>query len=355
MTLRLRLLLGYGYLVFLLLVTAFSAVLGFLELSEGIERVLAENVRSMRAITDMIEALERQDSATLTALLDPDTGEADLSQHETDFLRALERAEQNITEEEEALVLGRLREDFSAYREARDALMGERPQRPLRAYNERVFPAFTRVKRDVLRLLDINHEAMIGADRRARQTALRSGAWLGFLVMVALLSLVVLSRVLQERILGRLLDLRRITGAIAAGDTKRRLPEGGGDELATVARYFNETLDRQAAISAQMRGLLGLERQLSLALVHHLGPEHLVLALDGQTLVESLAPGHGACRKEVAQWVAEEGQRRLRESPPDEQPVRTEIRTAQGLVELELLRVAGRRPVAWIGRLIPEA
>ena len=354
MTLRLRLLLGYIYLVVLLLVTAFSAVLGFLELSEGIDRVLEENFHSIHATTRMIETLERQDSATLTLLLDPQTGAEEMRALERSFLEALEQAESNITEAEETEVVGRLREDFGAYREARGALVAERPERPMRAYNERVFPAFSRVKSAAFELLDINHRAILEADRRARQTAVRSAAWLGFLVVVALVSLVFLSRILQERILGRLIDLRRVTEAIAAGDRKRRFPEGGKDELATVARAFNQALDQQAEISAEMRGLLGLERQLGLALVHYLGPDHLVIGLDGQTWVNTLAPGHRGCRKEVSRWVTEEGRRLLRDGPAKDGRVQQEIETASGSAELELLRVGGRRPIGWIARLCGE-
>lgn len=196
MTLRLRLLLGYGYLVGLLLLATGSAMLGFFHLSESVDVILEENFNSITAAMRMLEALERQDSATLAALLEGRGEVPEMEAHEEAFLAALEAAEGNVTEEAERPLLERLRRDFMAYREARDRLLAAQPASPLRAYNTRVFPVFSTAKSQVFELLDLNHQAMVEADREARQAALQNGAWLGFLVAVALISLVFLSRAL---------------------------------------------------------------------------------------------------------------------------------------------------------------
>ena len=109
MKLRVRLLVGYGYLVALLLLTAGSGMLGFLQLSEGIDVILEENFRSISASTHMLEALERQDSATLLLLLDEQTDRADMERFQKAFSDALEEAQANITEDDEE-------EELAAYR-----------------------------------------------------------------------------------------------------------------------------------------------------------------------------------------------------------------------------------------------
>ena len=70
MNLRTRLLAAYGYLVVVMLAAAVAATLGFHAVGQGIGRVLDENVRSVRASIDMLETLERQDSAVLGVLLE---------------------------------------------------------------------------------------------------------------------------------------------------------------------------------------------------------------------------------------------------------------------------------------------
>ena len=70
MRIRTRILVGYGYLVGLLVLGAASAAIGFQQLGAAIDRVLAENIDSVRASIAMLESLERQDSATLRLLIE---------------------------------------------------------------------------------------------------------------------------------------------------------------------------------------------------------------------------------------------------------------------------------------------
>ncbi|MCB1057893.1 MAG: HAMP domain-containing protein [Acidobacteria bacterium] len=351
MKLRVRLLVGYGYLVALLLLTAGSGMLGFLQLSEGIDVILEENFRSISASTHMLEALERQDSATLLLLLDEQTDRADMERFQKAFSDALEEAQANITEDDEEEILARIRSGFDLYKLRRDALLAEVSDRPLRAYNDRVQPVFTSVKVDVLRLLDVNHNAMMNADQEARTAALQNGAGIGVLVAVALLSMVIMSRAMHRRLLEPLQELVDTLGAIAQGEDRRRLRTLGEDELAQVASHFNSTLDRQMELRAQMRGRLSQQKQLALALISHLGEPVLVLGLDGLVMADAFGELRWQIEAELVEWVLGPGDRLLRGLPRGEQPEPTELELPGGhRLRIELLQVQGRRPVAWLVR-----
>lgn len=312
MTLRLRLLLGYGYLVAMLLLATGSAMLGFLHLSATVDVILDENFASITAAMRMLDALERQDSATLAALIEGRPQVAEMKTHEDAFLAALTEAEGNVTEEAEQPVLEHLRRDFQTYRQARDALLADQPARPLRAYNSRVFPAFSAVKAGVFQVLDLNHDAMIEADRETRRAAVQNGAWLGFLVAVALVSLVFLSRALQRRVLARLDDLRRSMWAISSGEFHRRLRDDEADELGMVARYFNQLLDQLQQVEARMRGRLSQERQAVLGLVRHAGGDAALYDLNGRLLAGGGdEPFAGRLPEELLDWIEGEGARLL--------------------------------------------
>lgn len=346
MTLRGRLLLAFGYLVALVLLASGVGIVGFLGLSEGIEVVLEENLASIDASMRMLEALERQDSITLAALLDDERQEDELATLEEEFEDALERAEGNVTEQGEASILGGIREQYGAYREQRDALIAERPERPLAAYERRVFPRFAAVKEQVRQLLGVNHRAMIAADQAARQRAIQNGVVLAFLVTLALVSFILLSRALHTSILARLGALQRDLASVNAGDLDRRLLESGGDELAAIAHHANELLERLGALRARSRGRVGLERRLSLALLHAIGPDAALYSLSGDLMAgDRLDPDR---REALVDWIRSEGRARV-ESPASAPPTETLTLNGEGL-RIHLLTAPPSRPVGWLVR-----
>lgn len=351
MTLRIRLLLGYGYLVALLLLAVGGAMLGFLNLSDGIDLVLEENLKSIEASMRMSEALERQDSATLAALIEGQTELEEMEGFEKDFQEGLAIAEGNVTEEAEKPVVVSIGQHFAEYREARDELLIEQPAQPLAEYNRRVFPLFAAVKGDVLQLLAINQDAMVEADRAARATAVRNGAWLGFLATVALVSLVLLSRALQRRVLSRLAELKEGMAAITYGDPTRRVREEGDDELAAIARHFNRLLDQRQELESRLEGRLAQERRLVLGLMAHLGPGAALHDLSGERLAGGRVPGGGSGKRQggVEAWIREEGRGLLVESAGYGEPVAREVDLGGGRrATVHLLTAGAGRPVGWL-------
>ena len=224
MNLRTRILLGYGYLVALLVLTAAGAGLAFQQLGANIGRVLEDNYQSVRASMGMLESLERQDSATLTLLLGDEGSRELLVSSQAAFDSSLAQAGQNITLEEERRIIPQIRHRFGAYLAARDSLLAQRPERPLSAYQETTYPRFVRVKDSVLKLLQVNHEAMLQADRQNQRIAGRRAAILGVVVALALLSVGITGRSLGRSLLERMTELQEVTAAIAAGDGFRRAP-----------------------------------------------------------------------------------------------------------------------------------
>lgn len=350
MTLRLRLLLGYGYLVGLVLLAAGSALLGFLQLSAGIGTVVEDNFESVTAATRMMEAIERQDSATLEALLEGRPPGEQMAEHERTFVEALERALGNITELDEPEILRALDRDYQAYRRARDELFAAPPERPVTAYEREVAPRFFDVKLGLFRLLDVNQRAIAEADRRARQTALANGAWLGALVAVSLISFVFLSRAMQRHILSRLEQLRRASEAVADGDTRRRLLDHADDELGQVATAVNRLLDRLQQTVGRVGAEVRAERRTALALLAGYGPGAAIFDLDGRLLAGE--PGE-EIEEAVEEWAAEQGKRRIEEAGEPgvgDGAITAELASGH---EARLLRPPAGPPVGWLVRPAP--
>lgn len=312
MRLRTRLLLGYSYLLALLVISAAGAAVSFHRLGTDIGRVLTENFDSVRSSMAMLEALERQDSAVLGALLGDDASRHQVETSEASFTSALDAARANITLDVEHAIIRDITRRYQAYRAARDRLILSAHERPLRAYEEETFPLFEEVKGLVYTLLEANHQAMVEADRRAQREATQRALTLGMLVMVALLSLALVSRSLNRDVLARISELTSVAQSIGRGDLNRRAPTGWSDELGTVARQLNTLLDQLQTAGATAEGSLVLLRQLLRALLAASDEPAALLTLDGRVIAATMdSEAASAAAAEAARSGPQAGEDRI--------------------------------------------
>lgn len=355
MSLRTRLLLGYGYLVLLILITAASAAVGFFELSKGIGGVVDNNFRSVTAASEMLGALERQDGATLRALVDPKRTSASrstLGEADDAFDAAYTKATKSATLDGETKRLAAIHASYADYQHARTQLVGTLPQRPLLEYNRDVYGKFKGVRAQVFRLLDLNQQAIIAADRRARRTSVQNGVWLGILVTLSLLSLVFLSRALQRHFLSRLAHFREVSEAIAEGESRRRLKPGGDDELGLIAEHFNAAIDTQKHLRAEAQGQLNQQRQLLIGALTQRDEPVALVGLDGVVVASTLAGEATLALEAHRGWVGDEGREVLKAYESGMAAPRHDLELGEGKVLVfELLVAQKSRPVGWLVRV----
>ena len=354
MTLRTRLLLGYGYLVLLLVVVAATATVGFFDLGGRIRTILEENVESLEATTRLMETLERQDSATLSAMLEtPETREK-LQESDAAFREALQAVDQNVTSETEREIVSRLEREYRAYHDARNALLDAGHDRPLASYEASVFPQFQSVKQDVRALLQHNQQAIARADRSAQHRATQYGVSLAVLVGVGLLSLLVMTRALQRRLLDRLDEIRDVAEAVAAGNLRRRVRVDSDDELGMAGKLLNRALDRYAELERNVEGQLGEMKQNLLALFDTFDIDGAFFNVDGR-LVASTLDFHGDDLPEGArEAIVDAGRTLVRERDRDDPDVdaATELELSDGTnIVIELIYARGQRLAGWLAEV----
>lgn len=343
MTLRTRLLLGYGYLVVLLLATAAVSALGLQRFARSLDRVLNENVTSVQATMDMLDALERQRAATFGLLLGDQAAAALLEAADDDFDRALQLAREHAFVPGEAELVEALERELAALRKGRVGLFDGRSDKLLAAHEELVGPHFLAVKRDAMALLRANTAAIRDADQRAREEAMAFALGLAALVVIALLSLGFMSRALQQTILSRLAKLQELSDAIAAGDRARRFPVWREDELGVLARHLNVALDRQEALQAQMEGRFNQQCQLLLGHLARLDAPSALVALDGDVIASTLSVRAEARVSALAERIRAERKGATTQAGK----VTRRITDGEGVVTLELLVANGARAVGW--------
>ncbi len=347
--LRSRLLIGYGYMMVLLLLTAGSAAFGFFSISEAIDRILSENFQSVSASMEMMESLEEQKTLTVTALLESGTDIAPLDDAERAFYAAIDTARENATIDGEDELIDELQRQFEQYVEVQHEILADDVEAmPMEVFAFRIMPAFVETRQTVFALTELNHEAIVTADEEAQATALHMAGLLGVLVTIAMVSMVFLSRTLQQKVLRRLRDITKVAEAISAGDHHRRFDITINDELGVVSHQLNTALDTHDELQAEMRGRLNQQKQLVLGLLEEVEGELLLLGLDGTLIASSCERLQREKLEHVQKWLVDHRKEMLRDFRQSSTEVKMNMELDDQLLSMRLLAAGGERPVGWM-------
>jgi len=341
MKLRTRITFSYGYLVTLLLLSAAGAALAFQQLGHSIGRILDENFASVQSSMLMLEAMERQDSAVLSLLLGDESKRVLLSSSEETFQAALNQAADNITLPAEHAAIEEIRGAFDAYRNSRDRLLEAAHEHPLLDYDQETFPRFESVKRSIMDLLDLNHEAMQAADRQAQRRAVERAILLGCLVALALLSLVLINHRLNRDLLLRLSELQSFAAGLARGDQRRSLLSGTQDELGALANSLNEIMKRQVEAEGRSHARQSGYREVILGMMDSLPQAAVLTNRAAEVMASKLDEIETARIARALRFLSEDAWDRR-------DGFKLPVRGVAGPVTARPLWAAGLRPVGWL-------
>jgi NtrC-family two-component system sensor histidine kinase KinB len=247
MTLKKKILVGYGVAFALMGLVVAWAVMNLVSLGKATDAILRENYRSILASENMVDALERQDSGMLLMFLgQAEKGISQFRENEAVFLEWLARAKDNITIRGEAELVNAIEADYSKYRQLFSGLTDLRDKgKPLAehsliTYQESVHPLFAKVRETCVQLKHLNEGTMYGASVRAGQVAKRA-IWSTVVVAAsALIVALIFSLLLAERIVRPLRRFMDASRKISAGDYAVQIPIETGDELGRLAGEFNQ-------------------------------------------------------------------------------------------------------------------
>lgn len=242
-TLRKKILVGYGMVLALVIVVFVWAFIHLLGLGQASEAILSENYKSILAAENMIDAIERQDSAILLVMLGyGDEGLRQFRENESQFLQWLGRAKDNITIEGEDKIVSTIDTGYSSYlvnfSELRLLYQAE-PQKASVFYHETVLPSFKSVRDECVRLRELNQAIMFKASDRARYIA-RRAIWSMLIIAMAAVGIGLGFSLLLSNLLVRpLRQMVEATQRIAEGSYDVEISTGSSDELGRLAGEFN--------------------------------------------------------------------------------------------------------------------
>jgi NtrC-family two-component system sensor histidine kinase KinB len=289
-TLRKKILIGYGIALALTIVVLAWAFANLLRLGRASEAILTENYKSILAAENMIDAIERQDSAVLLLILGyDDLGSSQFRENESLFLQWLGRAKDNITIPGEDKVIDRIDSGYSAYLGNFSRLRLLYQSDPHKAnifYHETILPSFKSVRDGCVHLRTINEDTMLAASDRARRIA-RNAVLSMASIGIAAVGIGLGFSLLLSNFLVR--PLRRIMEAahkIAEGDYKVEVSEDSSDELGRLAFEFNAMVSKLQAYHDLNVGQIVAEKRKGEAIIQSI--EDGIVVVDAQFKVTGL-------------------------------------------------------------------
>ena len=285
MSLRARLLTGYGVFISALVVLGAWSAWRLHDMGKVSRRIISENYDSVVAAQEMKESLERQDSAALFALLGArERALTQMREHRARFDANLKKAANNITEPGEPDAIAAIQRNREIYYQRFDAFIaktstGEQSLRD--EYFSQLEPQFNNLRGDCEHLLQLNQRAMLAKSEAAAGVAqlwfYRTLLIAGVLVVAGLF----LAFFLANRIVEPLRELTATTAKIAGGDLDAKVSVNSRDEVGLLAAEYNRMAERIRQLRSSDMGKLLVAQQTTEAAIDSLYDPVIVTDAEG--------------------------------------------------------------------------
>jgi two-component system, NtrC family, sensor histidine kinase KinB len=237
-----RIFLGLAPIFILIAVMGAYAVMLFAKLGNRVDVILRENFRSVLAGQQMKEAAERMDSGLFFSLVGEEKRGRDLyTANLPVFKEGLKTELGNITlpgEDKLADEVRRLHEDYTAQADVfwKSSDLGERRA----MYFGKMLPTFTQTKDTAQDIIAINQDAMVKADRDARELSARSTRHMIVASALGIGAAIFFAVRLQNAILKPIQALTAVSKELGEGKLDQIVPVESRDELGQLANAFNK-------------------------------------------------------------------------------------------------------------------
>jgi two-component system, NtrC family, sensor histidine kinase KinB len=248
----LRYKIGFYYFVIVVisLATSAFAVYNFSRLSDTFGLVLHDNYESVSAAQNMFKALERQENAQLSMLLqDIDNAYIQFNFNRGNFLGWLEKAKRGGQNEREKYVLDRITQDYHQYNLLADSLyrllqIKGHTSVASNFKSKVIRPIADSLKERCFEYLEINQDAMTRTEQRLNQTASDATLTVITISLVAVFMSIFTSARFTKTILQPAEKLTQSVRKISEGQLNQKIDVTTDDEIGELGREFNKMTER---------------------------------------------------------------------------------------------------------------
>lgn len=259
----------------------------------NMEVIIETNYRKIQALDQMLEMVDRQDSAVLTYLSVGKEKGIDLyTKGMQDFLKWFYVLE-DYTETADAAQVETIRQDYDLYCRQfsllQEEMAGGGESGALSYYDQEMSPLFDSLKNEIRRLRDDNINRMLSH----KEETSRFANGMGFLIFILTATTVWISHsIAMSQVKNLLLPLEQLCDNLrsisAGGSFCRYLEAAGTAEVAQLATEFNNMLHRLQEYEEINTGTLMAEKQKLESIIRSM--EDVFLLVDSDMQIETMNP-----------------------------------------------------------------
>lgn len=281
-TLKGKMSFSYLCLVALIAILGITSVLEFYRLSNSIDDLLTDNYKSINAAQNMLESIERQNSAVLLYLNESETMGVDIfAVNSEEFLKWYNVESGNITEKNEKEYVTKLSSKYENYLESFAFLQAIKTNNGIDDANKYFYstitPLFADIKNDLKTLISINENAMFMSKAATTQNAKVTMYMILGLSFFASVGSYIVSVYLTNRFLRPIYQLTNTMKLVKEGNLNKQAEVISKDEIGELTSEFNKMTARLLQFEQSTKGKLLTERNRTLSIVKSISEPLIVL------------------------------------------------------------------------------
>jgi NtrC-family two-component system sensor histidine kinase KinB len=283
-TLKKKILIGYSLALCLIIAVIVWSLINLVRLGDAADAILRENYKSILAAENMIDSLERQDSAVLLLMLNyPEEAVQQFRENESRFLLWLGRAHDNITITGEDTITGNIDTGYSKYLvqfSTLQTMVHSDTGEAARYYHETVLPSFKSVRQACVQLREINQNTMFEASNKTSEVSNRA-FWSVFVIgSISVVAGLGFSLLLAGLIVKPVHQIINASQKISEGDYNVEVKSNSRDEIGMMAKDFNVMVKKLKAYRDLNYKQILSEKHKSEAIIRSIDDGLIVLNAD---------------------------------------------------------------------------
>lgn len=272
----------YLSLVVLIAIVGTTASFNLFNLTRAIDGLMVANYKSISASNNMMDAIERQDSAVLIYInVDVQKGKDLFANNNEEFLKWYNVNANNITEKGEKELVDTIKASYTNYVKLFFDLQEIRSKQGIEKavdfYNIRMMPDFVNTKNELKQLCLLNEKAMFSSKNLATKNAKNSMYFVFGLSIFAIIGGFAVSKFFTNKFLMPIFSLTQTMRLIRAGDLNQQADIISKDEIGELAHEFNNMTKRLQQYEQSTLGSILAEKNKSMAIVKSISDPLVVL------------------------------------------------------------------------------
>lgn len=281
-SLKSKVTLVYISLVVTIAIVGIASAISIYTLSRSINGLMTDNYKSINAVNNMIESVDKQNISVLNYIYSGSQDEIDRFYKENDkFYKWYSIEDNNITEKGEREAADKIWQSYNKYRKSFSKL--EENKNSLGAsgaiefYNTQILSLSEELKKDLRDLSVINEQSMFDSKNRVIMDSRQSAYLIVIISSVLVICGFIISKTLINKFLKPIYVLTETVKSIKEENLNKQVPVISQDEIGDLAKEFNKMTKRLLIYEQSSKGELLNEKNKSLAIVKSISDPLIVL------------------------------------------------------------------------------